>query len=61
MLKKIRELIANPFEARKPKPAPTVVPGEPTHPHSFSCPCKPCCAHTDSLTRERLRRQTGKR
>lgn len=27
------------------------------HGHSFSCPCAPCCAHTDKLTAERLKRQ----
>jgi hypothetical protein len=58
MLKKIRDLIANPFEARR-KPIASSVDETPAdkHPHSFSCACKPCVDHTNALTRARLKAQ----
>ena len=57
MLKKIRDMIANPLEARKRKPAPPLIDGKVPHVHSFSCACKDCVDETNRLTRERLKAQ----
>lgn len=55
MLKKLIAAIKKPFHAG----AAPVEPVKPStkHAHSFSCPCEPCVAHTDQLTKDRLRRQ----
>lgn len=56
MLKKLASKL-NPFAQKPAPPAPSDEPPVDLHPHSFSCTCKGCVAHTNRLTRERLKAQ----